>query len=89
MYPIAATEDPAMYDICPFDPVHRILKSRMTTHISRCKNQHRDFKQCPFNSNHYSKNMEVSLSFSLSTQPYQRPISLLTASWSCPHRSIC
>lgn len=61
MYPIGANEDPALYDICPFDPVHRILKSRMTTHISRCKNQHKDFKPCPFNSNHWSKNMQEHL----------------------------
>ena len=47
---------PDFYETCPYDSVHRILRSRMQTHLTRCARNFSDASEykkiCPFNTCH-------------------------------------
>ncbi|KAH8401767.1 hypothetical protein KR009_007789 [Drosophila setifemur] len=42
------------YVVCPYDPVHRLLPTRLAWHLTRCARNHPSSKMvhCPFNSTH-------------------------------------
>ncbi|XP_055643255.1 gametocyte-specific factor 1 homolog [Toxorhynchites rutilus septentrionalis] len=48
---------------CPYEKSHQIRKSRMQTHITKCKKNHKDlnYMKCPFNEIHFvpKKDLEV------------------------------
>lgn len=56
-----------VYDTCPFDKSHRILRARMPTHLTKCEKRHMKVnkKRCPFDARHIVDDSEWQVSFIL------------------------
>ncbi|XP_029657875.2 gametocyte-specific factor 1-like [Octopus sinensis] len=46
--------DPDDYEICPYDPVHRVQSRRMVYHLEKCRKNFpmKKTRICPFNNKH-------------------------------------